>query len=165
MGRTLTLLKGSAADGVSVSANLANQFTSVFKVRTPKSRFYTYLNGQALVLKLATAAGADISALSRLIPAFLQPTARVPKEYGPPAVYAAWRNIPLTSAAGEKTQYDVETTTRRLLRFESGTNLTLPQDWEFHLMLESPDVVDWTHANTFIELQVDESAVATQVAA
>lgn len=164
MGRTLTLLKGSAADGVSVQANLANEFTRILTVKTPKSRFYTYLNGQALILKLAKADGVEISALSRLIPAFIQPTGRVAKEYGAPAVYAAWRNIPLAAVAGEKTQYDVETTTRRLLRFESGTNLTLPQDWEFRLMLESPDVVDWTHANTFIELQVDESAVATQVA-
>jgi hypothetical protein len=164
MGRTLTLQKGSSADGVTVASNVASRFSSIFVVRTPKSRYYTFLNNQAFILKLVTAAAAEISAVSRMIPAFLMPTARVPKEYGAPFTYAAWRNTPLSSSAGEPTQYNSETTVRRLLRFESGQNLTLPQDWEFHLMLESPDIVDWTQANTFIEIHVDESSVATQVA-
>jgi hypothetical protein len=171
MSRTLTLLKGSASDGVSVFPNVAGQFTIIFQVKTPKSRFFTVLNNQSFIMKLFRADNVtEIDPSSRVLPLYLAPTMRVPKEIGTPINYSAWRYTPLDGGASNApTQYNVETSARRRLQFETGKNLTMPQDWSFILMLSVPagslDIVDWTQSNTFIELQVEESAVATQVAA
>jgi len=133
-------------------------------VTTPKSRLYTYKHGLPLVLKLAKADGVEISANSRMVWVVRRPTQRSGADITGVMNYRAWRSIPLTASAGEKTQYDIETSANRRVYFLTDTDIQLPQDHIMEWLLNSPDVVDFNHANTDFEYDVEESDPMTQVA-
>lgn len=163
MARVLTLTK-AFSESVAVIANVANAYSPIVRVTTPKSRLYTFKHGLPLVLKLATAAGVEISANSRMVWVIRRPTQRSGADITGVMNYRAWRSIPLVAAAGEKTQYDIETSANRRVYFLTDSDIQLPQDHVMEWLVNSPDVIDWNHANTDIEYDVEESDVMTQVA-
>lgn len=166
MARTITLDKSSSADGVAVTANLASatQFFPIVTITTPRSKVYTYRHQSDLVLKLLTAAAAEIAASSRIIFATRMPTQRRSSDETGTYTYAAWRNIPVQSSTGEPTQYNLETSPKRRISFNRGGDIIAPQEHVMEMLLQSSDVVDWTQAGTNFEWVVVESDVATQVA-
>lgn len=163
MARVVTLTK-AFSESVTTSSNVANAFTPILRITVPKSRLYTFKHGLPLVLKLLTAAAAEISANSRLVWVIRRPTQRSGADMTGVMNYRAWRSIPLTATAGEKTQYDIETSANRRIYFLADSDLQLPQDHVMEWLLNSPDVVDWNQANSDFEYDVEESDVLTQVA-
>lgn len=163
MARVLTLTK-AFAESVAVLANVANAFSPIARITTPKSRLYTFKHGLPLVLKLAKADGSEISANSRLVWVIRRPTQRSGADITGVMNYRAWRSIPLTATAGEKTQYDIETSANRRVYLLTDSDIQLPQDHILEWLVNSPDVIDWNHANTDFEYDVEESDVLTQIA-
>jgi|SRR5581483_6009530 len=163
MARVITLTK-AFSESVTTLANVAGVFSPIVRVQTPKSRLYTYKHGLPLVLKLQTNAAVEINANSRLLWVVRRPTQRSGGDMTGVSNYRAWRSIPLVAAAGEKTQYDIETSANRRIYFLTDTDVQLPQDHIMEWLLNSTDVVDWTQAGSDFEYDVEESDVLTQVA-
>lgn len=59
MARVLTLTK-AFSESVSTFANVANAFTPIVRITTPKSRLYTFKHGLPVGPKLATNAGVEV---------------------------------------------------------------------------------------------------------
>jgi|SRR5581483_1029661 len=163
MARVVTLTK-AFSESITTLANAANVFSPIVRITTPKSRLYTFRHGLPLVLKLLTNAPAEISANSRMLWVIRRPTQRQGADITGVMNYRAWRSIPLTATAGEKTQYDIETSANRRIYFLTDSDIQLPQDHTMEWLLNSPDVVDWTQAAADFEYDVEESDVLTQVA-
>lgn len=146
-------------------AHLANVLMPVIRVTVPKSRVYTFRHLSDLVLRLATAAGAAIPNSSTLLFAVRKPTGRSPTDITGIFTYAAFGNVPLTSTAGEKTQYDQETMARRRIAFLPGTDVQLSQDQMMELLVQSTSAIRVDNAASAFEWVIIESDVITQVAA
>ncbi|MFA5861213.1 MAG: hypothetical protein WDA16_05910 [Candidatus Thermoplasmatota archaeon] len=163
MARVLTLTK-AFSESVATFANVANAFTPIVRITTPKSRLYTFKHGLPVVLKLATNAGVEVGANSRMVWVIRRPTQRSGADITGVMNYRAWRSIPLSATGGEKTQYDIETSANRRVYFLTDSDIQLPQDHVMEWLLNSPDAVDFNHANTDFEYDIEESDVLTQVA-
>ena len=169
--RLITLTKGFS-ESVSYAgvgsdqpgAHVAGVLMPVLRITTPKSRIYTYRHLSDLVLKLATAAGAEIPNNSTLLFAVRKPSSRSPQDITGIFTYAAFGNTPLSSAAGQKTQYDQETMAKRRIAFLPGSDVQLAQDQKMELLVQSTSAVSMAHANSTFEWVVIESDVVTQVA-
>jgi len=163
MARILTLSK-TFSESVATQSNVANTYSPIVRITTPKSRLYTFKHGLPLILKLVTNAGVEIGANSRFLWVVRRPTQRSGADITGVMNYRAWRSTPLTAVAGEKTQYDIETSANRRIYFLTDSDLQLPQDHIMEWLLNSPDVADFNHAGTDFEYDVEESDVLTQVA-
>lgn len=145
---------------VSVSPNVANAWSVIATLTVPAGRVYRLLEGTPLVLKLSTSS-TEISGASQLYLGWKAPVGETIYQIGKTMPYMIFRNISLEN------QYSVETISRRVIEFDSEelerasrgevsviTGLTA--DYKLVLVLNSPDVVDWTNANSdfLIEVQV-----------
>ena len=147
------------------AAHQANVLMPVIRITVPKSRIYTFRHLSDLVLKLATAAGAEIPNTSMLLWAVRKPSSRSPQDITGAFTYAAFGNTPLTSSAGQKTQFDQETMAKRRISFLPGSDVQLSQDQLLELLVQSTAAVSVAHANSFFQWTIVESDVVTQVAA
>jgi hypothetical protein len=145
--------------------HLANVLMPVIRITVPKSRIYTFRHLGDLVLKLATGAGAEIPNNSLLVFGVRKPSSRSPQDITGAFTYAAFGNTPLTSSAGQKTQFDQETMAKRRISFLPGSDVQLSQDQMMELLVQSTSAISVANAASFFQWTVVESDVVTQVAA
>lgn len=131
---------------VTLTSNAASTLTPIIDVKVPKARSYIFRDGFPLILKLEDETGAEIGSGSSIVHGVRRPNDQNPSDVTGTATYSAWRNIPLSASAGEKTQYDAETTARRTVEYNDGKDVVLPQDWHYVISLRSSSVVKWPTA-------------------
>ena len=134
---------------ITTQANIANADTPIAILTIPAGRVYRMLDGTALVLKLATSAGVEISRNSDVYIAWQDPVTKNIRQAGRVMNYGIFRRIPIEE------QENINTQARRIIRFDTeeiaraeageiSLITGLGSDYKVLLYLKSPDVVDWT---------------------
>lgn len=130
---------------VTFTPNIPGIAFPVFKIRVPEKIVYTIRDGAVLVMKLRDKDGQEIDPTSEITFAAIRPGRRLPTEIDGKD-YRAWASLSLNE------QYDNNKNHMIRLEIVRG-QLDLLELHEFHIMVNSPDVVDLE--NSLFELEVD----------
>jgi hypothetical protein len=137
---------------VTKQANIANADSPIAILTIPAGRVYRLAQETPLVLKLYTSGGTEISRSSKVYLAWQAPVGETKYQVGRTLIYGVFRDLSIDQQYDINTQASrmIEITDEEIVRFQNRQeNLIdgLGADYKILLMLNSPDVVDWTQAN------------------
>lgn len=130
-------------------ANAVNVNDVIATLTVPAGRVFRINEGIPLLLKLFTSAGVEISRASKVFLAWQEPVGEAFHQAGTTMNYGIFRRISVAEQA------NIQTQARRVIEFDDEERARaergdvsiisgLPSDHKVLLMLNSPDVVDWT---------------------
>lgn len=157
--RKTSITSQSAANVVTLTANVANVSTPVFKLSVPRGAMYrlhnqnmvrgSVVNGTYIILDLRDAANNKISGGSRVLIATRGPADEFPK-FHRAIPYSVWRDLETVQQRNE----DFKATIIGQTDLNVGPGIEIPEASELYVYVEGPQVVDWT--KSFIQFDVEE---------
>jgi len=150
---------------VSKQANIANADSVIATLTIPAGRYYKLAHETPLVLKLFKSDGNEIARSSRVWLAWQAPVGETKYQVGRTMIYGVFRDLSIDQQYDYNTQEKrmIEITDEEIQRYKNRQeNLIdgLGADYKVLLVLNSPDVVDWTQANT--QFSFDMFVLTTQ---
>lgn len=159
MNRTTVISSQSASTIVTLTANVANVASTVFRARTPRGALYKLPNkttikgiesdGAYFILDLNTAASVRISGASKVHLMVKKPSDERSKHLRT-LPYSIWRDITTVLQRND----DYKSTLVSQTDLNVGDELALYEEHEFFIEIEGPDIVDWT--KSYIQYSVNE---------
>jgi hypothetical protein len=138
---------------ITTASNTAGVDSIIATLTIPAGKIFRMQDGTPLVLKLYTSAGAEISRNSKVYLAWQAPVGETKYQIGRTMYYGLFRSLTVSQQQDINTQARrlIEFTDEELARFQSGQMSIisgLTADYKVLMILNSPDVVDWTQSGT-----------------
>ena len=144
---------------VTLTANVANVATPAFKAVVPRGATYrlhntnivrgSAVNGTYMIIDLRDNTGAKISGASRILVFTKSPAAEFPS-FHRALPYSIWRDLETTQQRNE----DYKATIITQADLNTGAGVEIPEGHEFHIFVESAQVVDWS--KSFVQVDFEE---------